>query len=128
MAQVFKKIGRHNSIERYYGEKRELSSTFLSDFLPVDVLKINKKILLAYNGYCRLLQFDVNGSKSECGVPNIMIHIQEDTDSDTYDIYQYNGVLKIDRTKLGDMKLDSMLNMNEFLNDLNGFLTKNKNS
>ena len=121
---MFKKIGNHNSIEQYYGEKRKLSSTFLSDFLPAKILKTNKKILLVYNGYSQLLQFDVNGSKSVHGVPDIMIHIQENADSDIYDVYQYNGVLHIDRSKTGNYILDNIKNLQELLNDLNVFLEK----
>ena len=124
MTQMFEKMRKHNSIEQYYGEKRTLSSTFLSDFLPAKILKTNKKILLVYNGYNQLLQFDVYGSNREYGVPDIMIHIQENADSDTYDVYQYNGVLHIDRSKTGNCILDNIENLQELLNDLNVFLEK----
>ena len=126
MKQIFKKICNHNSINQYYGENRKLSSTFLSDFLPAKILKTNKKILLVYNGYSQLLQFDVDGSKSVHGVPDIMIHIQEDTDSDTYDVYQYNGVLHVNRCEEEKFILDYIENLQEFINDLNAFLQYNK--
>jgi hypothetical protein len=121
----FETIALGNTIENFCVK---LTTDYWKDILPKDIIGADTKILLICNIYSPINQFDIDGSKEVDDMPNIMICVQSDKDSNMFDIFRYNGALKIDRTKIGDMKLDSILNMKEFLNDLRAFLNTHRNN
>ena len=121
----FETIAQGHTIENFCVK---LTIDYWKDILPKDIIGSDTKILLICNIYSPINQFDIDGSKEVEDMPNIMICVQSDKDSNMFDIFRYNGVLKIDRTKIGDMKLDSILNMEEFLNDLRAFLNTHRNN
>lgn len=125
MENLFEYYSSHSNIEKYHGEKSILSSVFFSDFIPQEVLNSDRTILLVFYGYSILNKFSIDGLKNEAGIPTIMIHVQKLEDTSDYDIYRYNGILQIDRTKDRNMVLDNIVNMDELVKHINDFLQNN---
>lgn len=59
------------------------------------------------------------------GAPTIMLYVKNNNDKSsdkTYSVYRYNGILQIDRTIVGNLRHDILVNIEDIVTELKSFL------
>ena len=107
---------------------RSLSSIYSYELISVKSDDIGRDVWIQYykNEKMGTSVFSVGDSTNMMGgAPTIMLYVKNDNDkssANTYSVYRYNGILQIDRTIVGNLRHDILVNIEDIVTELKSFL------